>query len=944
MTPERWQQVREVLHGALELAPEQRPAFLEQACSTDQSLRQDVESLLASSDAARSGFLQSTVDRVTLAKGTRLDDYEVQGQIGSGGMGEVYRARDLRLHRDVAIKVLPSFISSDPDRLRRFEHEARAAAALNHPNVLAVFQLGTYEGAPYLVSELLDGHTLREHLRRGPLPVRKAIDYAIQIARGLATAHEKGVVHRDLKPENLFVTKEGRVKILDFGLAKLTHPKTELMAAAPTFEEETALGVVMGTVGYMAPEQVRGEIADHRADIFAFGAILYEMLSGKRAFQGATSVETMGAILKDDPPPISEIVPAVPPGVLRIEHRCLEKDPGQRFYSASDLAFALEALSTSPTPSMTSAAPAKSLRWRLALGVAVSAVLVSLAVGWYAWQGLGTRPGIKETELTTNSSETSVMAASISPDGRYLAYADVTGVYLRVLQTGEVHSLSITQDSIVSNLSWFPDGTRVVATLADSKSNVASIWVLSILGDHPRKLREGGTGAAVSPDGSQIAFTNAGGREIWLMGANGEDPHRVLAAPQGERFGEPVWHWDGKGIGYARMRPPENYIEEFALDSETITPVFSDSQITSGVSLPGGRIVYSNVEVSSLRQPTSRLLELDTDQRTHKPIGNAHEIARWTGAVVSRLNVTTDGKRLTMVRGIWQSDVYVGDLSANGRRLQHPRRLTFDDRDDWLTDWMRDSRAVVFASDRNGNFDIFKQALEQRTAEPLVSGPEDKFNIKLSPDNSGLLYFAFPGGFSPTKKPMLMRSQIPGGTPEFLLTGGLGADFRCARLPSASCVLSERHDGQFVFYALDPVKGRGRELTTVAVVRPDNTNLWDLSPDGSQIATVSTDNPARIRVFSLAAGTTHDISVSGWAGFESLTWSAEGKNWYATSQSGASQYLLFIDSDGHASPLTSSPFPSTFDRGSWALPSPDGRHLAFVGYTAAHNVWMLENF
>src|SRR5215831_18132169 len=212
MTPERWQQVKEVLDGALELAPEQRPAFLDQACSADHSLRQDVESLLASSEKARSSFLQSSVVRVTLAKGTRLGDYEVQSLVGSGGMGEVYRAHDRRLDRDVAIKVLPSFLTSDLDRLRRFEQEARAAAALNHPNIVAVYQMSFYEGAPYLVSELLEGDTLRDLIKRGPLPWRNAIEYGVQIARGLAAAHGKGITHRDLKPENLFLTKDGHVK------------------------------------------------------------------------------------------------------------------------------------------------------------------------------------------------------------------------------------------------------------------------------------------------------------------------------------------------------------------------------------------------------------------------------------------------------------------------------------------------------------------------------------------------------------------------------------------------------------------------------------------------------------------------------------------------------------------------------------------------------------
>ena len=243
MTPERWQQIQGVLEKALELAPGQRSAFLNQDCSSDPSLRQEVETLLASSPDVRSSFLlQFSALRVTLTSGTKLGEYEVKSLLGSGGMGEVYRARDSRLGRDVAIKVLPFLLSADSDRLRRFEQEARAAAALNHPNILAVFQMGTYEGAPYLVSELLEGETLREQIKRGHLSVRKAIDYGVQIARGLAAAHEKGIVHRDLKPENLFVTKDGRVKILDFGLAKLTQPQSSSEHSALTQTEGTEAG------------------------------------------------------------------------------------------------------------------------------------------------------------------------------------------------------------------------------------------------------------------------------------------------------------------------------------------------------------------------------------------------------------------------------------------------------------------------------------------------------------------------------------------------------------------------------------------------------------------------------------------------------------------------------------------------------------------------------
>jgi serine/threonine protein kinase len=266
-------------------------------------------------------------------------------------MGEVYRARDPRLGREVAIKVLPAAFSDDPDRLRRFEQEARAAAALNHPNILTVHKIGTHEGQPYVVSELLDGQTLRDTIPRDGMPVKRALDAAIQICRGLAAAHEKGIVHRDLKPENVFVTTDGRIKILDFGLAKLTEAGA--MAAGATMEmtrtANTSAGLVLGTVGYMSPEQARGLPIDHRSDLFNVGSTLYEMLSGARAFSGPTTADTISAILGSDPADLTNAPRNIAPGLDRIVRHCLEKSPAQRFQSASDVAFALEALTVTPS-------------------------------------------------------------------------------------------------------------------------------------------------------------------------------------------------------------------------------------------------------------------------------------------------------------------------------------------------------------------------------------------------------------------------------------------------------------------------------------------------------------------------------------------------------------------------------------------------------------------
>src|SRR3954451_14207326 len=295
-----------------------------------------------------------------LAPGSKLGPYEILAGLDAGGMGEGYRAHDPRLGREVAFKILPVDSAGDSERMRRFEQEARATAALNHPNILAVFDIGSQDDSPYIVSELLEGETLRARLIGGPLPVRKAVDYALQIVRGLATTHDHGILHRDLKPENIFITRDGHVKVLDFGLAKLTMPEqgTAGLSSEMTLDSVTGRGVLLGTLGYMSPEQCRGAAVDARSDLFSFGAVLYEMLSGSRAFRGDTTVDTISSILKEEPPALSATGRDVPPLLERIVHHCLEKDPADRFQSARDIAFALEALSSASSPAASAASSA----------------------------------------------------------------------------------------------------------------------------------------------------------------------------------------------------------------------------------------------------------------------------------------------------------------------------------------------------------------------------------------------------------------------------------------------------------------------------------------------------------------------------------------------------------------------------------------------------------
>jgi serine/threonine protein kinase len=429
-------------------------------------------------------------------------------------MGEVWRARDSRLGREVAIKVLPASFSNDADRLRRFEQEAKAAGLLNHPNITAVYDIGSHEGAPYVVSELLEGETLRAVLSGGRLSPRKAIDYALQMAHGLAAAHEKGIVHRDLKPENLFVTKDGRVKILDFGLAKLTHAeegsgeKTDL----PTATAGTEPGVVLGTLGYMAPEQVRGRKADVRSDIFSFGAILYEMLSGKRAFHGDSAADTMSAILREDPSDLSLTNQNLPPGLERIVRHCLEKNPEQRFQSARDLAFDLESLSGLSTPIARPAAAKPGPSRRGLLGAAAVAVLAAaIAASFLAGRRAERRSaptGPSFSQLTFRQQP--IFKARFAPDGKTIVFSAATKG-----NTPEIFSLR--PDSSGATARGLP-GVHLLAI--SSKGELAvltraryiahnlfdgTLARMPLEGAAPREILEGVREADWSPDGADLA-------------------------------------------------------------------------------------------------------------------------------------------------------------------------------------------------------------------------------------------------------------------------------------------------------------------------------------------------------------------------------------------------------------------------------------------------------
>lgn len=447
-----------------------------------------------------------------LQSGVRLGPYEILGPLGAGGMGEVYRARDGRLNRDVAIKVVPLSVAQSPEALARFERESRAVAALSHPNILTIYDVGQSNGHPYTVMELLEGETLGTRIAHGPLPVRKAVDIAAQIARGLAAAHDKQIVHRDLKPENVFLTPTGGVKILDFGLARSTADQSELTRAeSPTMAPATIPGTVLGTVGYMSPEQVRGESTDHRTDVFSLGCVLYEMLTGQRAYGGDAAAETMSAILRDDPPDPGTLGVNVPPPVLRTLRRCLEKRPQERFESARDLAFALES-SVDGSSTGTALPPFRDRRWVTAASVAL---VVGTVLGFGGAQVIrtGSRAALDSTapqfrQLTFDKG--TIRDGRFAPDGQSIVYGaawkgEPLKVFMARADSPESAPLSLPNARLLSiaktgelaiSLGHTYDGWMGEGTLART----------SMLGSAPRVMVERVREADWNPDGSDLAI------------------------------------------------------------------------------------------------------------------------------------------------------------------------------------------------------------------------------------------------------------------------------------------------------------------------------------------------------------------------------------------------------------------------------------------------------
>ncbi|MFL6246581.1 MAG: protein kinase domain-containing protein [Thermoanaerobaculia bacterium] len=588
---------------------------------------------------------------MVIAKGVVLGPYEILSHLGAGGMGEVWRARDRRIGREVAIKILRESFAPGDDRLQRFEQEARAAGGLNHPGLVTIYDVGTTDGSPYIVMELLEGQTLRDVIddaQPAPLPIAKAIDYAIQITSALAVAHGKGIIHRDLKPENLVVMSDRRVKILDFGLAKLAADSIDPGGVRRTAKHLTETGIVVGTPGYMSPEQARAAPLDHRTDIFSLGSVMYEMISGRPAFERSSAIETMYAVLNEEPPPIDN--PKVSAALEAAVRHCLEKDPLQRFQSARDLAFHLQSLPElhrNATASHVSVPRRRRLSYRV--GLIVLPLLAALAAGGLVLRGLnGSAETPRRMYRQLTSAEGLEILPTLAPDGKSFAYvSSQSGNRDIYIQRVDGHSaINVTAESSTDDAepAFSPDGSQIAYR---SERSGGGIFLMGVSGESPRRLTDFGHNPAWSPDGTQLVFatepielrpySRARTSELWIVDVR-TGARRPLVQRQkgGPDFGrdsdgvQPNWSPHGKRIAFWGISSLSAQRDIWTIDPNAPQPKTTVVRVTSDAALqwnpvwsPDGKYLYYGSDTDG----TLNLWRIPMDEESGSPTGTPEPVA-----------------------------------------------------------------------------------------------------------------------------------------------------------------------------------------------------------------------------------------------------------------------------------------------------------------------------
>ncbi len=765
-----------------------------------------------------------------LYPGDRVGPFVVEAAIGAGGMGEVYRARDTRLNRTVAVKVLPADFAADGSRLQRFEQEARLLSALNHPNIVAIYDVGAQDGIHYIVSELLEGETLRQRIQQAPLPLRKATEFAVQMAHGLAAAHEKGITHRDLKPENVFITGDGRIKILDFGLAKAT---LHAAAAATQATVASQAGVVLGTVGYMSPEQVRGKPADARSDLFSLGTVLYEMVCGQRAFHGDSSVEVMNSILKDDPPELATAGRSIPPALERIIRRCLEKSPEERFQSARDLGFALEAISgTTATSSAQAAVAAPGAQGWRRYAVFAGVVLITAGLAYV----LGIRMSSKTVEdvnfRALTFSPQAIFRAAFAPDNKTVIFSsalkgNVPEIYTLSPEYPEPHSLGLHDVQLLAVSSKGEIALLTNARFTLHRLFIGTLARMPIGANAPRELLEGVREADWAPDGSNLAIIReVGGKDRleYPIGHVLVEHTGYLSdlrfSPKGDRiayFFHP-YRWDDRGgVAAVDLKGNVKILSDgyFALEG------LAWSNSAEEVLFSGGR-GYSSFAVHGVTLA-----------------GKVRRIRDSAGGLTLQ-DVAADGRWLVTRDDIRQ------EIFGRGPGARNEMSLSFLDfsRVDGITS---DGRTVAFTEESGVFSEVYTVCIRGTDGSPVVRlgdgnggglSPDGKWAIGVigrSPDEM----YLYPTAAGESKKLVLGPVRDVGGTEWF-------ADGKHILL----CGVELGHASRCYIHDLSTAAPRA--------VTPESTADGFPSPDGKLV--LARDTEGRWVEFPIGGGQPHPMS------------------------------------------------------------------------------------
>jgi Tol biopolymer transport system component len=952
MTPERWQQVKEIFSSAIQYEPVERSAFIAKACGVDAALRKEVESLVAAHEKdgsfidapayqAAAGLIVD--EKSELKPGQTLGSYEIISFISRGGMGEVYLAQDRRLSRKVALKLLPAALTKDDDRLRRFEQEARAASALNHPNIITIYEILKAKSTQLIATEFVEGETLRQRLSYSPLSLGESLHIAIQIADALSAAHKVGIIHRDIKPENIMLRPDGYVKVLDFGLAKLSEHSPETIAAeAPTRQVRTGSGVVMGTAGYMSPEQARGKNVDARSDVFSLGAVIYEMVAQRKPFDGETPSDILAAILKTDPPPVSHFAPDTPAELTRIVTKALRKDREERYQVVKDLLLDMKSLaqelefqrrlkqtskpdetSAVGTGAESSVAPPDRIAQRTdeiagVIPTAVSqaahssmivgrrwptfALIAVIAIGGlfglYKLFGRFSKSATVAPPVVGNIARITAWSGldtqpTLSPDGNSVAYSsNHTGtfeIFIKQLTPGG-REVQLTSDSEENfQPAWAPDGQRI----AYFSKKRGGIWVVPAMGGAPRQLTDFGAGPKWSHDGTLIAFNSdsnpdlgsgsVGSSTIWIVSAQGGSPKQItqVGKPEGGHVSA-AWSPDGKRIVFVSLNFSSQLLWSISVNGDDLKQLTKNEDGKAGypVFAPDGRGLYfTNGPV---------VLWLPMSPESGASIGAPVKVTDVGASVLSTLTLSGDGQKMTytvqtLTSNIWSVPVSPGTNEATGP----PQALTNQTgtRNNQPA-FSPDGRKLAFMEYLRGTgADIWVSDVDGKNPVQVTSNPRNLMP-NWFPDGDQIAFVGLRDGRRRVWATSLKNRR------EHLLFD-IGKDIEYARLSP---------DGkQFAFNLAD--KG---------VI-----NLWTIPVSGGQ--------PKQL---------TFDKELAGFA-----CWSPDGKFIAYQMKRGDDSYLMVMPSEGgEAIQLTSG------HGRSWPYGfSPDGDKIVFAGdRDGIWNVWWLS--